>query len=362
MPGLRRLRDVGSKISGALSAPRAEGDERADDDAAPPASEETPPVTAEQADGPGAPEPVEAEAPEHDVPPPAPADPPAEPAVEAPAEPAAAAPGERPLEPAVEPTVAAEPDPVCAAAVEPARAAAVEVAAEVGPDVVGEHLGAEAEPARDGELVVTHSFAAQQAGYRGWRWAVTVARAPGTDDVTVDEVVLLPGSEALLAPAWVPWSERVQPDDLGPGDVLPPAPDDPRLVPSYEDVDAEELPFDLHRDLGLGRRRVLSAEGRELAAERWFDGEQGPFSPRAKAAPGRCGDCGFLVPVAGRLGRTFGVCANALAPDDGRVVALLHGCGAHSETVSTSAHASTTELVVEHEELELVPTDALPES
>lgn len=321
MPGLRRLRDVGSKISGALSVPRAEGD--------------GPPVAADAPADPaaGAPTgqgdvaaPVQGEA--HDVP----------------------APG-RP---------AAVPDEVCADAVELARAAAVEVATEIGPGTVGDHLGAEAEPAGEGDLVVTHFFAARQPGYRGWRWAVTVARAPDSDVVTVDEVVLLPGAEALLAPAWVPWSDRVQPGDLGAGDVLPPGEDDPRLVPSYEDVDADQLPFDLHRDLGLGRPRVLSAEGRALAAERWFDGEQGPRSARARHAPGRCGDCGFLAPMAGGLGRTFGVCANALAPDDGRVVALLHGCGAHSETVTSSPHASTTELVVEHEELEVVVLDDDP--
>lgn len=240
-----------------------------------------------------------------------------------------------------------EPDPVCAAAVQLARQVAVEVAGAS----VGDHLGVEVEPGADGDAVVTHSFATRDPGYVGWRWAVTVARAQGSDVVTVDEVVLLPGSGALLAPGWVPWSERLQPGDLGPGDLLPPAEDDPRLVPSYADVDADELPADLHRELGLGRPRVLSAEGRADAAQRWYDGDPGPNSPLAKAAPGRCADCGFLVPVVGALGRVFGVCANAMAPDDGRVVALLHGCGAHSETVSTSAHAATTGLAVEHEEL-----------
>jgi Protein of unknown function (DUF3027) len=45
-----------------------------------------------------------------------------------------------------------------------------------------------------------------------------------------------------------------------------------------------------------------------------------------------CLTCGFLVPLGGPLGRVFGVCANEYAPDDGRVVSLDHGCGAHSET------------------------------
>jgi len=242
-----------------------------------------------------------------------------------------------------------DPDAVAAAAVELARAAAV----EEGGSRVGEHLGVAAEPVAQGH-VVTHAFATRDPAYIGWRWAVTVVRAEGSDDVTVDEVVLLPGSGALLAPAWVPWSERITPGDLSPGDLLPPPPDDPRLVPSYADVDAERLPFDLHRELGLGRVRVLSREGRIEAAERWYDGEAGPRSPLAKAAPAACASCGFLTPLAGALGTVFGACANGFAADDGRVVALTHGCGAHSETVVSPA-ASDAGMVVDAEQFEVVP-------
>ena len=264
---------------------------------------------------------------------------------------------EQPVDALGQSVVGADPqsfavDAVCAAAVELALA----VAREVGGPSVGGHVGVEA----DGERVVTHSFATAEAGYVGWRWAVTVARAEGSDEVTVDEVVLLPGSGALLAPAWVPWSERVQPGDLTPGDLLPPVPDDPRLVPAYADVEAEELPFALHRELGLGRPRVLSRDGRADAAERWYDGEAGPDSPMAKAAPGRCGDCGFLTPLAGALGRVFGACANAMAPDDGRVVATTHGCGAHSETVVEVHESSYAGMAVEDDEFEVVDRTRIP--
>lgn len=245
-----------------------------------------------------------------------------------------------------------ETDPQCAGAVELARAAAVEVA---GTAVV-DHLGVES----DGERVVTHSFAAAEPGYAGWRWAVTVARAEGFDEVTVDEVVLLPGNGALLAPAWVPWSERIAPGDLTPGDLLPPVPDDPRLVPAYADIDAEQMPFDLHREMGLGRARVLSADGRADAAERWYEGPAGPDTPIAKAAPGSCGDCGFLTPLAGSLGLLFGACANAMAPDDGRVVALAHGCGAHSETVVEAVESTYAGMAVEEDEFEILDSTSSP--
>jgi hypothetical protein len=220
------------------------------------------------------------------------------------------------------------------AAVEAARAALLE---QVGDGVVGEHLEAVAED--DG--VVTHYFACTQAGYPGWRWAVTIARAPDQDEVTIDEVVLLPGQDAIIAPAWIPWRERIKPGDLSPGDLLPADEDDPRLVPTYltgdpgddgEFAEANRQQLKTVADeLGLGRSRVLSIEGRDLAAQRWYDGEPGPDVPLAQSAPAHCGSCGFLISLAGPLADGFGVCANEFANDDGRVVALKHGCGAHSE-------------------------------
>ncbi|MET0740175.1 MAG: DUF3027 domain-containing protein [Candidatus Nanopelagicales bacterium] len=227
-------------------------------------------------------------------------------------------------------------DAACLAAVDLARDAAV---AEFGADVVGDAEGHEV----DDDRVVTHYFASRLPGYMGWHWAVTVARASRAKQVTVDEAVLLPGRGALLPPAWVPWSERLRPGDLGPGDLLPTAPDDPRLVPGYTGTDVEpgdrNDPADLHElswELGLDRVRVLSAEGVDEAADRWINGDQGPLSPLAMSAPAHCDSCGFYVRVAGLLGQVFGVCTNEYSPSDGRVVSYDHGCGAHSEGVTSA--------------------------
>jgi hypothetical protein len=60
----------------------------------------------------------------------------------------------------------------------------------------------------EGEGVTTLSFAATMPGYPGWHWTVSVAELPD-EAPSVLEVELLPGDGALLAPDWVPWSERL---------------------------------------------------------------------------------------------------------------------------------------------------------
>ncbi|SDC83745.1 Protein of unknown function [Sanguibacter gelidistatuariae] len=219
-----------------------------------------------------------------------------------------------------------KPDAVLLGAVEVALHAAQE-SAEHASDV-GEHLGA----TTDAERLVSHSFACTMRGYRGWHWTVTLARAPRAKNATVCEVALLPGDDAILAPEWLPWSERLRPGDIGPGDVLPFQADDPRLEPGYTPTGDEEQDRVAIEELALARVRVLSPEGREAAAQRWYEGSHGPTTPGAIQAAAGCGSCGFIVPLQGALGQVFGVCVNEWSPDDGRVVSLDHGCGAHSET------------------------------
>ena len=83
-----------------------------------------------------------------------------------------------------------------------ARDALLEITAE---STVGELISETV--ADDG--VVTMLFAATMAGYPGWHWTVSVAELPG-EEPTVLEAELLPGDGALLAPDWVPWSERLE--------------------------------------------------------------------------------------------------------------------------------------------------------
>lgn len=184
----------------------------------------------------------------------------------------------------------------------------------------------------DEDRIATYLFDALIPGYKGWRWAVTVAKVDESTDPTICDVVVLPGPDSLLAPAHIPYRDRVLPEDITPGVIVPSELDDTRLAPSINAlIQDEDLDATQSFDLGLIRNRVLSIEGRDQAAKRWRESEQGPNSALAEQAPKPCASCGFFIPLAGSLRSAFGVCANAIAPDDARVVSLDHGCGAHSE-------------------------------
>jgi hypothetical protein len=208
-----------------------------------------------------------------------------------------------------------------------ARSAAI---ADAGnQELVGADVSVEID---DDGRVETYLFEANLAGYKGWRWCVTIAIVDKKSEPTICDVVVLPGPDALLAPEWVAYRDRIQPGDVGVGDIVPSSLDDTRLVPSVHSLIAdEELDAMQVFDLGLGRARVMSIEGRDQASKRWYESDRGPQSPIAQAAPKPCSSCAFFLPIAGSLRSSFGVCANAISPEDARVVSVDHGCGAHSE-------------------------------
>ncbi|MEU0463988.1 DUF3027 domain-containing protein [Amycolatopsis sp. NPDC006131] len=242
--------------------------------------------------------------------------------------------------------------------VERALAEAVDLAREVAVEEAGaEQVGAHVGVSREDAVSASHLFEANVPGYRGWRWSVTVASAGADAPVTVSEVVLVPGPDALIAPQWVPWERRVRAGDLGVGDILPPDKDDPRLVPAYLQSDDPAVEEVAH-EAGLGRVHVLSRFGREEAATRWHRGEFGPRSDMARSAPAHCGTCGFYLPLAGSLRAAFGVCGNEIAPADGNVVHAEYGCGAHSEVeVEVTSSVPVAELVYDDSLLDMEPVE-----
>ena len=182
-------------------------------------------------------------------------------------------------------------------------------------------------------------------GYAGWRWSVTVARASRQKTVTVDEIVLIPGDEAIVAPAWVPYRERIQPGDLSPGDLLPVEDDDPRLVPTYsfgDDplVDRRQGPDAAGRrgprprpgphPLAGGPRPRRAALVRRRRRPRRAAGPGRRPTPARPAAswsgsPARCRRCSASAPTA-----TPTTTAGWSRFD--------HGCGAHSEVRLAKKH------------------------
>ena len=208
-----------------------------------------------------------------------------------------------------------------------ARSAAIADAGSA--DLVGADVTVEID---DDGRVETYLFEAHLAGYKGWRWCVTIAIVDKKSEPTICDVVVLPGPDALLAPEWVAYRDRIQPGDVGVGDIVPSSLDDTRLVSSVHSLIAdEELDAMQVFELGLGRARVMSIEGRDQASKRWYESDRGPQSPIAQSAPKPCSSCAFFLPIAGSLRASFGVCANAISPEDARVVSVDHGCGAHSE-------------------------------
>ncbi|MEY4347814.1 MAG: hypothetical protein RIS43_233 [Actinomycetota bacterium] len=203
-------------------------------------------------------------------------------------------------------------------------------------------------------------FASTHPGYVGWLWSVALSGNPAT----VDEVWLEPTETSLVAQPWVPWSDRVQPGDLAAGDLLPTAPDDPRLLPGFT---AADVPADIDEltpaawTLGLCRERVLSPLGIDDAVDRWREGSHGPRAAVARYADLPCSTCGWLITIGGRLGQAFGVCANALSPSDGHIVAMDHGCGGHSQTVIETGVLPVSELVIDELGHIEINRDELPE-
>ena len=65
------------------------------------------------------------------------------------------------------------------------------------------------EATEEGEGVATFLFENNQKGYVGWRWSVTIFQLSKSDPATISEILLMPGPDSLLAPDWVPWSERL---------------------------------------------------------------------------------------------------------------------------------------------------------
>jgi hypothetical protein len=82
-----------------------------------------------------------------------------------------------------------------------ARAALLEITTA---DTIGGYAG----EVDEGDGAVSVLFDSAMIGYPGWKWTVSIAQVEDSEP-TVLEAELMPADGALLAPDWVPWSERL---------------------------------------------------------------------------------------------------------------------------------------------------------
>ena len=86
------------------------------------------------------------------------------------------------------------------------QAVALELLTQTGePGSVGEFLG-ESEVTKGATEL---RFECTLRGYKNWYWSVVFTQIDKRKEATISEVNLLAGENALLAPAWVPWAERL---------------------------------------------------------------------------------------------------------------------------------------------------------
>ncbi|MFT4245125.1 MAG: DUF3027 domain-containing protein [Micrococcaceae bacterium] len=77
------------------------------------------------------------------------------------------------------------------------------------PESIGNHI----EVVPEGRRAVSHYFECLLPGYPGWRWVVVLSRHARSKEILVNETELVAGEDSLLAPKWVPWSDRISEEE-----------------------------------------------------------------------------------------------------------------------------------------------------
>lgn len=160
-------------------------------------------------------------------------------------------------------------DDVLLGSVDLARRALLEVTSAETVGSVAGHLV-------EDEHVLTLLFAADLSGYPGWHWSVTIARVDDGEP-TVLETELMPGESALLAPDWVPWSERLADyraaQEAAAAAAAEAAEDEARDEEELGDEDAEDVDEDeIDDDADLDDDAELDAAFGHDAGDDAFDG------------------------------------------------------------------------------------------
>ena len=126
---------------------------------------------------------------------------------------------------------------------------------------VGKFLGVLEEEAK----VVSYRFEAKLKGYEGWEWNVVVFEGKKPSPATVSEVVMLPGKSSIVAPDWLPWSERKV--ELDKSEALESAVSD-LVVAEESQSDSEDAGESPPRRKGLFKRLVQKQDRKKAKQPR----------------------------------------------------------------------------------------------
>lgn len=182
-------------------------------------------------------------------------------------------------------------------------------------------------------------FESTKLGYKSWFWEITLSRKPLSKQVTFSELNLIASDKSPVGKSWIPFQDRLTPKDIKHDIQLPFRKDDRHLSKGYgkqfnpnqvkgSNINNLDELKEITSKYYLTRERVLSSYGKNEAFNRWY------HSGRGKSGNGSssCSNCGFFVPLAGKLGQGFGACSSQWSQDDGKVVSIDHNCGANSES------------------------------
>ncbi|WEV58346.1 DUF3027 domain-containing protein [Bifidobacterium sp. ESL0728] len=116
-----------------------------------------------------------------------------------------------------------------------------------------------------GDNVTDFRFVCLRKGYEGWQWAVTLYHDVEVDSWSVNESTLVPTKDSLLAPAWIPWKDRLEAADLSVTDSLGTDPDDPRMEDGFRKTevvkkDLEEVAETGQTDAVVSQQKITDTK------------------------------------------------------------------------------------------------------
>lgn len=163
-------------------------------------------------------------------------------------------------------------------------------------------IGAFVEATQEDDNTTTYLFEVALKGYVGWRWSVTIFQASKRENATISEVLMVPGPDSLVAPDWVPWSERLADWKALQAELERQAAEEAAEAAESED-DAEEESEGSDAD---SVEEVTDAEAENEAAETDEDSESTTDVPDAVDAENSASDAGPNNPRGRGRRRWFG--------------------------------------------------------